>query len=75
MDTVEMENIEKKRRKEGAPSVWDISPTSITPDNDEFYKNPAKNLFYRRPGHIASAGKLGLGVSDLKKINHQVFSV
>ena len=74
MDTVELENIEKKRRREGAPSVWDIRPASITMDNDEFYKDPSKNLFYRRPGHIASAGKLGLGVSDLKRIDHRIFS-
>lgn len=74
MDTIELENIEKKRRKEGVPSVWDIDPRSITTDGDEFYKDPAKNLFYRRPGHIASAGKLGLGVSDLKKIDHRIFA-
>jgi uncharacterized protein (DUF362 family) len=70
MDTLELETIEKKRRQEGAPSVWEHDPSSITYDDREFFHNPKKNLFYRRPGHIASAGKLGLGVSDPARIDH-----
>jgi uncharacterized protein (DUF362 family) len=70
MDTIELEAIEKKRRDEGVPSVWEHTPDSITDNGYEFYNNPHKNLFYRRPGHIASAGKLGLGISDLKRIDH-----
>jgi uncharacterized protein (DUF362 family) len=70
IDTVELEAIEKKRREEGVPSVWTHDPESITTNSHEFYHNPQKNLFYRRPGHIASAGKLGLGVADLKRIDH-----
>jgi uncharacterized protein (DUF362 family) len=70
MDTIELEAIEKKRREKGAPSVWKHSLESITNSSQEFYNDPRKNLFYRRPGHIASAGKLGLGVSDLKRIDH-----
>jgi len=70
MDTVELETIEQKRREQGVPSVWEHSPESITADAIEFYHNPHKNLFHRRPSHIASAGKLGLGVADLKRIDH-----
>jgi len=70
MDTVELEAIEKKRRDEGAPSVWAHNADSITTNGHEFYHDPTKNLFYRRPGHIASAGKLGLGEADLKRIDH-----
>jgi uncharacterized protein (DUF362 family) len=70
MDTIELEAIEKKRRDEGVPSVWEHAPDSITNSGYEFYNDPHKNLFYRRPGHIASAGKLGLGVYDLKRIDH-----
>jgi len=70
IDTLELETIEKKRRQEGAPSVWEHDPSSITYDDREFFHNPKKNLFYRRPGHIASAGKLGLGVSDPAQIEH-----
>jgi uncharacterized protein (DUF362 family) len=71
MDTIELEAIEKKRREEGAPSVWEHKPSSITTDGREFYQDASKNLFYRQPGHIAAAGKLGLGVSDLNQIDHR----
>jgi uncharacterized protein (DUF362 family) len=71
MDTIELEAIEKKRREKGAPSVWEHNPKSITADSREFYTDASKNLFYRQPGHIAAAGKLGLGVSDLKQIDHR----
>ena len=71
VDTVELEAIEKKRREEGAISVWNNDPNTLTTNGGEFYRNPDKNLYFRQPGHIASAGKLGLGVSDLKLIDHQ----
>jgi uncharacterized protein (DUF362 family) len=74
MDTLELETIEKKRRAEGAPSVWEHDPASITYNDHEFFHDPKKNLFYRRPGHIASAGKLGLGVADRAQIDHQQIS-
>src|SRR5437763_6311715 len=71
IDTVELEAIEQTRTKEGAPSVWEHDPASITSNYQEFFHNPSKNLFYRRPGHIAAAGKLGLGIADLKQIDHR----
>jgi uncharacterized protein (DUF362 family) len=71
IDTLELAAIEKKRLSEGAPSVWEHDPASITSNDHEFFHNPHKNLFYRRPGHIASAGKLGLGVADLAQIDHR----
>jgi uncharacterized protein (DUF362 family) len=70
LDTVELEAVESKRREKGAPSVWEHDPKSITTNNEEFFHDPTKNLFYRQPGHIAAAGKLGLGVSDLQQIVH-----
>jgi hypothetical protein len=72
MDTVELEAVEKKRRERGAPSLWLHDPNSITADGREFYHDPTKNLFFRQPGHIEAAGKLGLGISDLKQIDHRV---
>jgi hypothetical protein len=71
VDTIELETIEKKRKLEGALSLWDRNPENITPDSNEYYYNPNKNLFYRQPGHISAAGKLGLGVSDLHKIDRR----
>ncbi|MGB7847359.1 MAG: DUF362 domain-containing protein [Candidatus Acidiferrum sp.] len=75
MDTIELEAIEKKRREEGAPSVCEHKPESITVDGRAFYNDASKNLFYRQPGHIAAAGKLGLGVSDLKQIDHRKLKI
>ena len=70
IDTIELGAIEKKRLAEGALSVWDRDPKNLTTNNDEFMRNPRKNTWYRQPEHIAAAGKLGLGVSDLKRIDH-----
>jgi len=71
LDTVELEAIESMRRQKGAPSIWEHDPKSITTNNEEFYHDSTKNLFYRQPGHIAAAGNLGLGVSDLQQIVHR----
>jgi uncharacterized protein (DUF362 family) len=74
LDTIELEAIEKKRRERGAPSVWQHDPKSITADINDFFHDAAKNLFFRQPGHIAAAGELGLGVADLKRIDHRILS-
>lgn len=75
MDTIELEKIEAKRSAEGAPSVWSREPNSLTQNAMEFYQDASKNLFYRQPHHIAAAGKLGLGISDLKQIDHRILRV
>jgi uncharacterized protein (DUF362 family) len=74
LDTIELEAIEKKRRERGAPSVWQHDPNSITADINAFFHDAAKNLFFRQPGHIAAAGQLGLGIADLKQIDHRILS-
>ena len=51
--------------------MWDNDPKSLTTDSDEFHRDSHKNMYFRQPGHIAAAGKLGLGVSDLKLIDHR----
>jgi len=71
VDTVELDLIEKKRREEGAISLWDNDPSTLTTNSEEFHRNSHKNMYLRQPGHIASAGRLGLGVSDLKRIDHR----
>jgi uncharacterized protein (DUF362 family) len=71
MDRLELEKIEQKRKEEGAPSVWQHDAKSITRNSGEFYQDASKNLFYRQPGHIEHAGKLGLGVYDRKQIDHR----
>lgn len=74
MDSLELDAIEAKRRARGAPSLWQRDPGSITSDNELFFHDASKNLFFREPGHVAAAGKLGLGVADLKQIDHRLFS-
>jgi len=74
LDTIELEAIEMKRRERGAPSLWQHDANSITTESDDFYHNASKNLFFRQPGHIAAAGKLGLGVANLKQIDHRTLS-
>ena len=69
VDMIELESIEAKRRQEGAPSLWECRPESLTLNEEEYYHNPRKNLFSRQPEHIAAAGKLGLGISDRKRID------
>jgi uncharacterized protein (DUF362 family) len=75
MDTIELEQIEAKRNTEGAPSLWSRDPRSLTDDGGGYYQDASKNLFYRQPHHIESAGKLGLGISDRKQIEHQVIHI
>jgi len=75
IDTIELEKIEAKRSKEGAPSVWSRDPASLTTDGGAYFQDAAKNLFYRQPHHIAAAGKLGLGISDRKQIELQTIRV
>lgn len=74
MDTIELEAIEKKRQEKGAPSLWQHDSKSITANSEEFYHDASKNLFFRQPGHVAAAGKLGLGIVDLKQIDHRRLS-
>lgn len=71
IDTVELETITKKRESEGALSLWDRDPANITSDDEVFYHDPRKNLFYRQPAHIEAAGQLGLGVWESAKIDHR----
>jgi uncharacterized protein (DUF362 family) len=74
MDTIELEAIEQKRRDRGAPSLWEHDPNSITSDNHAFFHDPSKNLFFREPGHVAAAGKIGLGVAEREQIEHRLLS-
>jgi hypothetical protein len=74
MDIIELEAIERKRREKGAPSLWQHDPNSITEDSNAYYHDATKNLFFRQPGHVAAAEKLGLGIADIKKIDHRSLS-
>lgn len=61
MDHVLIDMIEKKRREEGAPSIFDRSQEHVKfqPELD-----PNFNSFIREPGHVQYASRLGLGIYD-----------
>lgn len=75
MDRFLIDVIDDKRKKEGAISVWDRDMTNFTSKSDEWQTNPNKNRSIREPGHIEYAGTLGLGVYDVKKIQHTQITV
>lgn len=64
MDRLLIDVIEDKRKAEGAPSIFDRSPSHIGRDNS----NPNFNAFIREPGHVEYASKLGLGVYERDRI-------
>jgi uncharacterized protein (DUF362 family) len=67
MDRLLIDVIEAKRKAEGAPSIFDRSPSRIRED-DTPQRDPAYNHFVREPGHVEYASTLGLGEYDIKKI-------
>lgn len=71
IDTIELAEITKKRELEGALSLWDRNPANIVRSEEEYFRDSHKNLFFRQPEHIESAGRLGLGVWEAGKIDHR----
>ncbi|HEY7306222.1 MAG TPA: DUF362 domain-containing protein [Bryobacteraceae bacterium] len=64
MDRILIDVIEEKRKAEGAPSIFDRSPSHIGSDNS----NPNFNAFIREPGHVEYASHLGLGICERDRI-------
>ena len=64
MDHVVIQEIEAKRKAEGAPSLFDRSPSQLAGENS----NPQFNAFIREPGHVEYASRLGLGVYEWDRI-------
>jgi hypothetical protein len=64
--------IDDKRKAERAVSIWDRSPRTLKIDDGRARDaDPNVNIIIREPGHVEYAGKLGLGVADLARINVQ----
>lgn len=72
LDHLLVDMIEKKRREEGAPSIFNRSKEHIR-DGPEL--DPNFNSFIREPGHVEYASHLGLGVYDKAQINEKVISL
>jgi uncharacterized protein (DUF362 family) len=74
VDRIELDIVEQKRREVGAPSLWDRDPEDIG-TTAEMERTARKNRFYREPGHIRTAGELGLGRWALAQIDHRRLTV
>jgi len=72
MDRLLLDIIEAERKKHGAVSVWERSMKYVHKDGPN---DPNTNRFIREPGHIEYAAGLGLGVYDIKSIQHQEIEI
>lgn len=80
MDRLLLDDIEAKRKTEGAISVWDRSEASLKRGRERgerrgFRHDANANNFIREPGHIEYAASLGLGTYDIAKIKRQEFTL
>jgi uncharacterized protein (DUF362 family) len=66
--------IDAKRKQEGAISVWERDMKYFG-TSEQWQANPNVNRFIRETGHIEYASTLGLGVYDVKKIQHTELTV
>ncbi len=67
IDRLILDLVEEKRRAEGARSIYDRAKESLG-SHEQRRSDPNVNILIREPGHVAFAGKLGLGVSDKRRI-------
>jgi uncharacterized protein (DUF362 family) len=70
VDRLELEIVEAKRREVGVPSLSDHNPEYLAGPG-EMERTAFKNNFYREPGHIRTAGQIGLGEFELARIDHR----
>ncbi len=69
IDRLLVDIIDNERKARGAISIWDRSPKYLKADNSAARDaDPNVNIIIREPGHVEYAGKIGLGVHDLEKI-------
>ncbi len=70
IDRLLLDIVDNERKARGAMSIWNRDRNSLDFINKKNRdEDPNVNIIIREPGHVEYAGKLGLGVSDLKKIS------
>jgi uncharacterized protein (DUF362 family) len=72
LDHLLIEMIEEKRKQQGAPSLFDRSPSHVRPGPELDMKY---NSFIREPGHVEYAGHLGLGIFNRAEIKEQIIQL
>jgi hypothetical protein len=76
IDRLLLDVIDDKRKAEGAISIWDRDPKYLHfNDRTTRDEDPNVNVLIREPGHVAYAGKLGLGVADRERIRVEEIEV
>jgi uncharacterized protein (DUF362 family) len=69
MDRLLLDVIDDERKRQGAISIWSRDRNTLDFINGrERDEDPNTNIIIREPGHVEYAGKLGLGVHDIGKI-------
>jgi uncharacterized protein (DUF362 family) len=75
IDRLLLDIVDDERKRQGAISIWDRSPGSLTGDQRQRDQDPNVNILIREPGHVEYAAGLGLGVADLAKIKVEEISL
>jgi uncharacterized protein (DUF362 family) len=69
IDRLLLDIVDNERKARGAISIWNRDRSTLDFINKKNRdEDPNTNIIIREPGHVEYAGKLGLGVSELKKI-------
>jgi len=69
IDRLLLDVIDEERKRRGALSIWNRDESTLDFNNGKNRnEDPNTNIIIREPGHVEYAGKLGLGVHDIKKI-------
>ncbi len=70
IDRLLIDIIDDERKRRGAVSIWDRNEKTLDFINGRKRdEDPNVNILIREPGHVEYAGKLGLGVHELEKID------
>jgi uncharacterized protein (DUF362 family) len=76
MDRLLLDVIDDERKRQGAISIWNRDRNTLDFVNGRKRdEDPNTNIIIREPGHVEYAGKLGLGVHDLGKIQIEPIEV
>jgi len=69
IDRLLLDIIDDERKRRGVISIWDRNEARLDFNNGKSRdEDPNTNIIVREPGHVEYAGKLGLGVHQLSKI-------
>jgi hypothetical protein len=69
IDRLLLDIIDDERKRQGAISIWNRDESTLDFNNGKSRnEDPNTNIIIREPRHVEYAGKLGLGVHDIRKI-------